>query len=278
MKDIAGASKKTQNIIKENIRLAELEHRYNDDVQPVDWEMMQKVTENFVYLPKNPIKVIWSYIARALAMAIAKPLCFFGIGTAKIHGKENLKGLKGAVITCNHVHIFDTFFIRAAAFGHKLYITVAEFNNMKGPLGALLRGVGCLPFSDCFTAMKNLTKTTEKLLKKNCFVLFYPEKSMWPRYEKPRPYINGAFHTAVMNNVPVVPTFIAFKAKPDSKPGSRKPGELYVLKPIYPDPALSKKDNVEFLKNATFDAVCECYKEVFGEYPYSEPPESVTFK
>lgn len=273
MKDIAGISKKTKHLIAQNIRSATLEQRYNDDVQPVDWENMQRVTQDFVFLPKNPFKIIWSFIARSIAFAVAKPLCFFGLGSTKIYGKKNFKNLKGAVIICNHVHIFDSFFVRAATKGHKLYITVAEFNNMKGPLGILLRGAGCIPFSDSFSAMKNLSKTTEKLLQKKHFVLFYPEKALWHKYEKPRPYIDGAFHTAVLNKVPVVPTFIAFKNC--GKKSKRKVGQLYVLKPIFPKPNLSKKENLEHLKTSAFNAVCQCYQEIFGNPPYENPPVTI---
>ncbi|MBQ0002008.1 MAG: 1-acyl-sn-glycerol-3-phosphate acyltransferase [Treponema sp.] len=263
MKDIAGASKKVKEMVRENIRLAEEEGRFNDDVQPVDWEGMQKVTADFVYLPKNPVKVIWSWIARGLAFVLAKPLCFFGLGSAKIKGRKNFKGIKAAVVTCNHVHIFDTFFVRAAAAGHKLYITVAEFNNMKGPLGALLRGAGCIPFSDNFGAMKNLTKTVSYLLKKKKFVLFYPEKAMWPRYEKPRPFIEGAFHAAVTNNVPVVPTFIMFKNPTGVKKIFRrkKIGVLHVLPPVYPREDLSKKENIEYMKNTVYEMLKKLYAE-----------------
>lgn len=275
MKDIAGATKEVRNLVQENIKSAVAEKRYNDDVQPVDWENMQKVTPDFVFLTKNPIKILGGFLARGLAMFVSPILCKAGIGTAKVHGRENLKGLKGAVITCNHVHIFDNLFVRWGTRGHKLYITVAEFNNMKGPLGALLRGAGCLPFSDCFTAMKNMSKAIDKLIQKGRFVLYYPEKAMWPRYEKPRPYINGAFHACVNNNVPVVPTFIAFKPKAGKGNEGKTAGEYYIMKPIYPKPELSKKENVEYLKNATFEAVCQCYKEVFGEDPYNETPVSV---
>lgn len=275
MKDIAGATKETKELVRENIRRAEAEHRYNDDVQPVDWEGMQKVTASFVYLSKNPVKIVWSWIARFIAMIIARLLCFIGIGTGKIVGRKNLRGIKtGAVLTCNHVHIFDSFFVRAACFGRKLYITVAEFNNMKGFLGILLRGAGCIPFSDNFGAMKNLSKAVSVLLKKKKFVLFYPEKAMWPRYEKPRPYIEGAFHTAVVNNVPVIPSFIVFREPTGIQKlfWKKNVGELHVLKPIYPREDLSKKDNVQYLKQAAFDAVCQCYKEAFGKAPYETMP------
>ena len=263
MKDIAAATKYTKRLVRDNIKSAEKENRFNDDVQPVDWEGMQKVTEDFVFVSKNPFKILWSYVARFIAMAVAKLLCFFGMGSARIVGTENLKGLKGAVIVCNHVHIFDSFFVRAATFGHRLYITVAEFNNMKGFLGALLRGAGCLPFSDCFSAMKRLSKTVGALLEKGNFVLFYPEKAMWPRYEKPRPYSEGAFHAAAQNKVPVVPTFILFK-EPSSfrkKFSDKKVAEFHVLKPIYPREDLGNKANTEYLLNAAYNAVCNFYKE-----------------
>lgn len=263
MKDIAALTENSKKIVRDNMLRAETEQRFNDDVQPVDWENMQKVTDDFVFIPSNPLKVAWSYAARFIAMAVAKPLCFFGMGSAKIIGREHLKNLGGAVIVCNHVHIFDSFFVRAASFGHRLYITVAEFNNMKGFLGVLLRGAGCLPFSDCFSAMKKLSRTLDSLLGKKCFVLFYPEKSMWPRYEKPRPYSDGAFHVAAKNRVPVVPTFILFK-EPSAfrkKISGKKIAELHVLEPVYPKPELDNKENAKYLLNETHRAVCRLYRE-----------------
>ncbi len=53
MKDIAAATKYTKRLVRDNIKSAEKENRFNDDVQPVDWEGMQKVTEDFVFVSKK---------------------------------------------------------------------------------------------------------------------------------------------------------------------------------------------------------------------------------
>lgn len=262
----AGVTQLCDEDVQRNIRAAESMGNYNCETQLPDWSRMQKVTEKFVFLPKNPLFLIWSAVARFTVAAVDGIVCALLIG-GKVRGRENLRGIKNAVLVCNHVHNLDNLLVRYAAAGHRLYITVAEFNNMTGFLGSFMRAGGILPFSDNFSAMKNLSRAVSTVLKKRRnVVLYYPEKSMWPYYEKPRPFLDGAFHTAAANSVPVVPMFIVWK-----DPGKfrrlfskKKTAELHILKAVRAKETLSRRENIQYLKNESFDAMCRCYREHFG--------------
>ncbi len=266
--DFAGISKETQEMVQNNIREAEKEKRYNDEVQPPDYSRMLKVTPEFQFLPKSPLWLVWSFLIRTVVLVFSKAMVWFAFG-GSVKGRKNLKGIKSAILVCNHVHNLDNMIVRWGVRGHKLYITVADFNNMKGIIGSIMRAGGTMPFSDSFTGMKNLAAAVSTVLKKNHYVLYYPEKAMWPRYEKPRPFLDGAFHTAVSNKVPVIPMFIVFKDPPAWRRifSSKKVGTLYILEPVYMDENLSRKENIVKMRDEAFSKICECYKEHFGGYP-----------
>ncbi len=254
---------------QKNIKIAESKGNYNCEIQEPDWSRMERVDENYQYEPKG--------FLYHLAAAFIKPLFYWGaapgcslIMGGKVVGRKNLKGVKNAVLVCNHVHNLDNELARWAAKGHRLHVVVAEFNNMNGFLGWVMRTEGIYPLSGNFGAMKNFTKTVNKSLnRKKDLVLFFPEKSMWPYYEQPRPFMDGAFHSAALNNVPVVPFFIVWR-----EPGrfrrlfsKMKTAELHVLNPIYPKAELSRKENIAYLRDEAFKAQCQCYKECYGREP-----------
>lgn len=264
--DIAAARKDTQEKIQEKIKNLESKGEYWTNVQPINYEKVIPVTKDYNFLPRNPFFLIWSAIVRAIAILIGPFAMLFVLGGRTV-GKRNLRGLKGFVAVCNHVHTLDNMLVRQAVFGHRLYITVAEFNNMKGFLGSFIRAAGTLPFSSNVSAVINLQKTISYLLKKNCAILGYPERALWYRYEKPRPLNNGMFHIAVKNKVPVVPMFITFEEPSKFRKifSKKKCAKLNILKPIFPNPELSDRENIsEMMKNCSAQWE-ECYKEHYKD-------------
>ena len=188
----------------------------------------------------------------------------------KIKGKENLKGLKhkGAIITCNHISLFDSFAVRYAV-GYDIMFLAAEFNNWKGKLGEISRHTGYLPVTNKIKCVRKLNEAIEfYLIKKHKKILIYPEQSAWRNYPKPRPMKNGAFHYATKHNVPIIPLFITFRESNDEE-------VLYytinILKPIYPNPLLTSKENIEYLRKANYNQNKQCY-----EYTYNTKLEYTT--
>ena len=90
----------------------------------------------------------------------------------------------------------------------------------------------------------------DSLLNNGKTVHFYPEGSLWLYYDKIRHFKNGAFDFAVRNNVPIIP--MVFKFDKQKKISNLiKPKTiitLEILKPVYPNKLIGKKDAILQLK------------------------------
>ncbi|MCX4361951.1 MAG: lysophospholipid acyltransferase family protein [Clostridia bacterium] len=223
------------------------------------------VDKDYQFQPKTAgFKVgkgIVKFLLRTM-LPVANKLLF----DLKIEGKDNLKQVDNAIRVSNHVMLLDAMINFQVAFGHRHYITGAEFQVKKGLGGKFLRAGGFLPLASSIKAMSNLDKEiTEIFDKGNSVVTFYAEQVMWEKYQNSRPLKKGAFHYAVKNNVPVVMTVILFR-KPNwlrRKLGVKKDCTVRICAPIYPKQELSAKENIEYLQKAvqeTYDrTICEFY-------------------
>ncbi len=199
----------------------------------------------------------------------------------EIRGIENLQNLQsGAVITCNHFNAFDSFamhevFVASKQKKKSMFRVIREGNytSFPGFYGYLMRHFYTLPLSSNTKTMQKFIKATDQLLQEGNFVLFYPEQSMWWNYRKPKPLKPGAYRFAVKNKVPVVPCFITMRDSdypgPDGYPVQEY--TITVGKPIYPEEALSYKDNIQRLMDENFAA----WKAVY-ETTYDMPLEYTT--
>lgn len=248
-----------------NAEQLELEGNFNQEVNENTMENAIPVDENFTFVKKgfvhNLKKFIYLKGLKLHTKRIAKYLQF------KVTGKENLKKLKnkGAIITCNHISLFDSFAVRYAVENDIMYIA-AEFNNWKGKMGEIARHTGYLPITNKLKCIRKLNEALEYYLtKKHKKVLIFPEQSMWRNYKKPRPMKNGAFHYATKHNVPIIPLFITFRNSGTKNLG----GEILyytinILKPIYPKQELNNQENVDFLKTTNFIQNKKCYESTYS--------------
>ena len=243
----------------------EKEGKFNEDVNENPMENYITVDESFPFIRKgikyNLKKLIYLMYIKIQTHKIAKYLNF------KIKGKENLKGLKhkGAIITCNHISLFDSFAVRYAIENDIMFLA-AEFNNWKGKMGDVSRHTGYLPVTNKIKCVRKLNEAIEfYLIKKHKKILIYPEQSAWRNYPKPRPMKNGAFHYAAKYKVPIIPLFITFRNSGIKNSGGEV---LYytinILKPIYPKPELSNQENVDYLRKTNFNQNEECYETSYG--------------
>jgi 1-acyl-sn-glycerol-3-phosphate acyltransferase len=254
----------TRPDVLEKIKELDKQGRYNEHVDPVSYDYCYPVDPNYDYL-HQPLKtrlkyfMIYNFIVRTMEPRELKRMGF------SVVGRENLKGIKSAVVTSNHINKLDCSLNRRALKGHKLYITAASFNNYKGLLGDIMRSSRMMPMSDDRKGMVNFVKTINTLLQKKNYVLFYPERAEWWCYEKPRPLMPGAFHFAAKNNVPIIPNFITFKknGKKDSNGIEMFDMTVNILKPIYPKEGLTTKENEEYLREENARAWKECYERVY---------------
>ncbi len=248
------------------INECEKKGEFDVHVDPINYDLVIKVDENFPYIHKGFIGIIKHNLMK---YTIVKPFTWYCnkmILKSKIVGKENLKYLKRGIVTSNHVNMWDCLLLKKAFKGHKLSITAAPFNNRSDFLGSLMRAGDMIPLSETRKGMRKFNEAIEyKLNKNNNFILFYPEQAMWWNYEKPRPFKDGAFHYAAKHNVPIIPTFITFQknGKYDNEGIEEKEFILHIMPPIYPNPKYSVKENMLYLKEKDYQACKEKYESFY---------------
>ena len=256
--------------IKEHIEKCkeyEKEGKFNEDINPVDWNQCYPVTENFEYIPRSIGTKFSNWFKRTFIISPFSWKQNKFIYKTKVNGRKNLKGIKSAILTSNHIDIFDCLAIKYATRKKKIKYVVAEYNNRKGFLGDMMRAQGILPLSKKLSVMKYFSNAIEHYLLNDNFVVFYPEQSMWYMYEKPRPLRDGAFHYAKKFNVPIVPIFITFRDSGKlNKDGIKiKYLTVNIFKPIYPDESVVKNDDIERMRLENESVCKDCYEKFYSK-------------
>ena len=241
---------------------------FDQHVDPIDYSIVIPVTRDYHYYPQGLREKAsrffrYNFIVKPFMRHVNASLL-----ETTVVGRQNLKGVKRAIVTSNHVQMFDCIALKKAMKGHELNIVAASFNNFKGSLGDGMRASGMLPLPESFDGMSHFEEAFELSLKKNHYVLFFPEQSEWWYYRKVRPFKNGAFHYALKYNVPIIPCFISFapRKKKIQDPEGMYPERMiiHILAPLYPEEGKDFAQERERLKNAAFAATKECYEEVYG--------------
>jgi 1-acyl-sn-glycerol-3-phosphate acyltransferase len=254
----------TRREVLANIARCEQKGTYNEHVDPFNPDDAFPVDEHYPYIPHGFYKiknnllntfVVWPYINKFNRKETK----------ARVFGRENLKGIKSAIVTSNHVYMFDCLSNKYAFKGHKLCVTAAYFNNLKNRLGDLMRAGHMLPIKMDLKVLKKLDEAIGYYLKHHCYILFYPEEGMWWYYEKPRPLKNGAFHYARRFNVPVVPSFITYRdsGKVDGEGLPIRYSDIHILRPIYPDLSLSEAEDIVRMRRLNHQECVEVYEQVY---------------
>lgn len=262
-------SKEEFDSCKEKEREFELEGLFNNDSNENSMDGADPLTADFPFIRKG-FKYQLKHFFYMQAMKYYTKKVNREVTNLKVVGKENLKGIKGAIVTCNHISKYDSFAVRAAV-GYDIMFVASEFNNWKGKLGEFSRHTGYIPLSLKLdhTIMKKFNEAIEYYLNKNRKILIYPEQAMWRDYKKPRPTKSGAFHYAVKHNVPIIPLFITIEDKKQTLDEQNRvnPGDytIHILPPIYPKSDLHNKDNVRYMQSEQFRLCKECYEKTYNK-------------
>lgn len=259
-------------------KIAEYERagRFSEDVEE-DPPSKPLLPEDIDYLRRGKIEKLKTKLAfRSAHVLVDRLIANKQFIIKEMRGLEHFKALdSGAVITCNHFHAFDSFAIQlvyeAAEQPDRTFFRVireGNYTSFPGFYGFLMRHCNTLPLSSDIRTMKKFIEATNTLLKEGHFVLIYPEQSMWWNYRKPKPLKDGAFTFAAKNGVPVLPCFITMKDTDIPGEGGFPVQEytVHISEPIYPDPSLSYKKQVEDLKNKNY----EIWKDIY-EREYQQP-------
>ena len=241
---------------------------FNEEENLTNQKDFHMVNDDFAYIKKGLLNFLKHWFCLRCVKHFTN-LINKNFTNLKINKNINLKNIKGAIVTCNHISVVDSFAVRKAV-SMDLHFVGAEFNNFKGTMGFFSRNSGYIPLPLDLKKekMKKFNDAISYYLKKGKKILIYPEQSMWRDYKKPRPLKNGAFHYAVLNNVPILPTFITIKEKQikvDNN-GFQNFGDytIHVLKPIYPKPELNAKENIEYLRKENYRVWKELYEKTYS--------------
>lgn len=254
----------TQDVLN-RIETAEKNRTFNEHLDPIDYTNCYPVTKDFPYIPKGKLRLHY-FIQNLFIVRPFQWIVTHHILKVEVTGKENLRNIKSAVVTGNHVNKLDAIAI-GSALGRKdkFKVMVGDFNNQKGKLGDYMRAFGVLPFSSEPDCVRAFNKAVSYYMKHGTYLLFFPERAEWWCYEKPRPLMDGAYHYAIKNKVPVVPVYITFRksGKYDKNGIEQRYFQVNILKPIYPDTTLSNANNIKVMKKNNFDQYVELYEKTY---------------
>lgn len=210
-----------------------------------------QASPGFDYLLDGVLGKISHFLVKIVALAILKPFNRLAFGF-RIRGKENIRKVikTGAVTICNHVHPMDCTFLFTAFWRKRMYYLTLSSNFQIPLIRHIIRIFGAIPISNNISAKQEMRQAMNSALQKGRFVQIYPEGILRPYYASLRPFQNGAFHMAYINNKPILPAVITFREpKGLYKIYKRKPCiQLTVLDPIYPNTKSQKTEEVRRLK------------------------------
>ena len=253
-------------------RIAELEAkgRFDEHTDPVDMSIAMPVTPDFPYVRTAfRDKCDTFFRRRFVVYPFTRKVCRRDFDL-KIEGRENLRGVGAAIVTCNHFTKFDCLAVQYALRPNRPFVVAAHFNNMRGSFGDAMRAGGMLPMgSGDLATTKAFLAAVRHYLTHGKRVLVYPEQAMWWFYRKPRPMKDGAFDLAVRNGVPVLPLFITMRPSGNTDDnGIEYPYlTLHVMPPITAPSELGFRDKVKYLRRENERLCREKYRRVYGEDP-----------
>lgn len=229
-------------------------------------EDIKRVIEPFDTQRRKLTSKVKAHIARRIAESETKKRNTETV----IVGLENALSVDGgALITQNHFSIMDNTIARLLAIKcarrKKFDIVIQETNVfMTGFFGFLMKNCYTLPVSRSASYMaKNLKPALKRNLERGHFVLIYPEQELWFNYKKPRDAREGAYHYAAEFMKPIIPTFVTMENTEELEENGfyRQRHTLHVMPPIYPDPALTVRENRDKMRALDLELKKRCYEE-----------------
>ncbi len=232
----------------------------------IDFGIKAKIIDkNYKYIHKNPF---YRFSQFFMYTFIAQPMVWFYVKgkNIKIKNRKLLKKCKkgGYFIFGNHTQqLMDGFLPTYACWPKKPYL-ICNADNVSMPfLGKITPMWGAIPLPDTIDATRNFNKKIEYTLNKNCPIVIYPERHMWPYYTKIRPYDEKSFRYPAKYNKPIYTFTTVYKRKKEGKPPRII---VYVDGPFYADNNLDTSAKRKQLRDWAYTTMCNRAKESDYEY------------
>ncbi len=232
-------------------------------------EQGKAIVNGYLNGRKKPVYRCKSFMARRMANAATRLLN----RDTEIVGYEKAAAVTGgAILTCNHFSPLDNTVVRCLTrqLGKKRINIISQQSNfaMTGPIGFLMNYADTIPLSDEYHyLLRQLPDILEELVKKDEFVLIYPEQEMWFNYRKPRPPRKGAYHFAAKLQVPVISCFVEMRDEKEMDTANfhKVRYTLHILDVLYPDPQKSVRKNSAALCEKDYALKKEAYERIYGK-------------
>ena len=267
---IGGNKDKVIENIKKNI----LENELNKKVEVSDPILSDKEREDILNKFYSIRKHKFCFYIKSIPARIYTAIILSKLNKyIEIEGLENLEKINnGAIITSNHFNPIDNMFIRKMIkkkYKKDIYIVSQETNlAMSGLLGYLMNYSKLIPLSKSVNQIINIFKPEiKKILKKENYVLIYPEEEMWFNYRKPRPCKRGAYQFAAELDVPIISCFVEMQDlnEDDNEYFKQVKYIVHILKPIYKDDNKSVKQNSIEMSKKDYEQKKNCYEKVYNK-------------
>ena len=256
--------------IKKHVKAGEYNKKAELDDPVLSDEDAEKAIADYAKFRNNKL---WFFIKSRPVFIMEDIVTLMHKKHIKVVGWDNLKGIKnGAIITNNHFNPIDSIFPRYVIRKkyHKSINLVAQETNlaMEGFNGFLIYNQRLVPLRKSPNyILKTFIPQIKRMVEAGQFIVIYPEEELWFNYRKPRPCKRGTYLFAAQANAPVVPIFIEMQDtdEDDNEQFVKLDYTIHILKPIYPDPKKSHKENSKIMAEQDYNERKEAYEQAYGK-------------
>jgi 1-acyl-sn-glycerol-3-phosphate acyltransferase len=256
--------------IKKHVKAGEYNKKAELDDPVLSDEDAEKAIAGYARYRNNKL---WYFIKSRPVFIMEDIVTLMHKKHIKVVGWDNLKGIKkGAIITNNHFNPLDSIFPRYVIKKkyHKPINLVAQETNlaMEGFNGYLIYNQRLVPLRKSPNyILRTFIPQIKRMVEAGQFIVIYPEEELWFNYRKPRPCKRGTYLFASQANAPVVPIFIEMQDtnEDDNEQFVKLDYTIHILKPIYPDPKKSHKENSVMMAEQDYAERKEAYELAYGK-------------
>ncbi len=123
----------------------------------------------------------------------------------RFRGRQNLRGIRRAVLVSNHTLLVDPGIIAHALRPRRTCFTMLEETALVPFLGTFVRLLGAVPIPESVGGLRTLDTAARSALNRLGYIHFFPEGECYVGNQQVMPFHAGAFLLAARLRVPVVP-------------------------------------------------------------------------
>ena len=198
--------------------------------------------------------IVWKFVSFIVYRLIMTPFTYLYIKIKFHHkvvgGKLLRANKKGCFLYGNHTLMMGDAGIPNVINCHKKTYTIVHGNNLSIPIvRTVLKMCGAIPLPNTVGASKNFLAVIKNYIQDNNCIMIYPEAHIWPYYTGIRGFRSGSFRYPIEFNAPTYSITNTFHKK---RWFSVPKIITYIDGPFWADSHLSKKEQVEDLRNKVY--------------------------